>query len=100
MGGRKNRHYVETSDTQIPLPESPADVEKMLARAAVDLLAGNLDPKRAHALTYIGHTLLKAMAGAELYQRLSRLEEQVRGQSSHDASLPPGDRQPATAESS
>jgi hypothetical protein len=73
---------------QIPVPESAADVEKMLAQAAVDLLAGKLDPRGAHTLTYIGHTLLKAMAGAELDQRLSRLEEQLRGQASHDSALP------------
>ena len=100
LGGRKNRHYVETADIQIPAPESPADVEKMLAQAAVDLLAGKLDPKRAHALTYIGHTLLKAMAGAELDQRLSRLEEQLHGQSSHDSALPPGDSQATPVQSS
>lgn len=77
MGGRKNRHYVETAGTSIPKPKTPEDVTDMLAQAAVDLIAKRLDPKIASVLTSITNALLKAMEGADLQQRITRLEQEM-----------------------
>jgi hypothetical protein len=77
IGGRKNRHYVETDDVIISPPSTPEEIKGVLARAMVDVRAGKLDPRRASALTYMAGALLKAFDATEVEQRLRRLEQQA-----------------------
>lgn len=68
MGGRKNRHYVETAETPIPVPKTPEDVKNMLAQGAADVIRGKLDTRKASTLTYMASALLKAMESTDVQQ--------------------------------
>lgn len=76
LGGRKNRHYVETAD-RVPVPETAEDLKNLLAQAAADVLSGKLDPKKASALTSIASTLFKAMETTDLDERIAHLREEL-----------------------
>lgn len=75
MGGRKNRHYVDTHEVTFEAPSTPQDVVKILAQAMVDLRAKRLDPRIASALTHMSGALLKALETSDVESRLARLEE-------------------------
>ena len=75
MGGRKNRHYVETEEITISPPSTPEDIKTLLSQAMVDVRKKKLDPRTAHTLTYMSSILLKAIDGTDVHRRLTRLEE-------------------------
>ena len=77
MGGRKNRHYVDTEEVTIDPPSTPQEVKKVLAQAMVDVRARRLDPRIAHTLTYMSSVLLRAIDSTDVEQRLARVEEQL-----------------------
>ena len=60
-GGEGNRKRYDSGAQDVPVPESPADVKRMLAKAAVDVQTGKMDPRRGTALAYMSVPLLKAM---------------------------------------
>lgn len=74
IGGRKNRHYIDTEVTISP-PTSPEDVKNVLAQAMVDVRARKLDPRIASTLTYMSSALLKAFESTDTERRLAELEE-------------------------
>jgi hypothetical protein len=76
MGGRKNRHYVDTEPVNITPPSTPEEVKNLLAQAMVDVLARKLDPRIASTITYMSGPLLRAFESTDLQQRLARLEEE------------------------
>lgn len=76
MGGRKNRHYVDTEPVNITPPSTPEEVKNLLAQAMVDVLAKKLDPRIASTITYMSGPLLRAFESTDLQQRLARLEEE------------------------
>lgn len=78
IGGRKNRHYVDTEEVKIAPPSTPEDVKNLLAQALVDVRAKRLDPRTASALTYMCSALLKAVESTDLQRRIARLEEESR----------------------
>ena len=75
MGGRKNRHYVETEDVPLAPPSTPEDIKSLLAQAMVDVRARKLDPRIASALTYTAGVLLRALESTDFQKRLARLED-------------------------
>jgi hypothetical protein len=77
MGGRKNRHYIDTDAVTISPPSTPEDVKNLLAQAMADVRAKKLDPRTASTLTYMAGALLKAFESTDMQQRLARLEEQL-----------------------
>jgi hypothetical protein len=78
MGGRRNRHYVDTEAINITPPSTPEDVKNLLGQAMADVRAKKLEPRTATALTYMARVLLEAFETADLQKRLERLEQEVR----------------------
>ena len=77
MGGRKNRHYVETEEVTISPPSTPEEIKSMLSQAMVDVRARKLDPRIGSALTYMAGAFLKAFETSEVYQRLERVVKEM-----------------------
>jgi len=82
IGGRRNRHYVETEEVTMAPPSTPEEVKAVLAKAMVDVRTRRLDPRIAHTLTYMSSVLLRAIDSTEVEQRLARVEETLRGKGS------------------
>ena len=78
LGGRKNRHYVETEDVTISPPSTPEEIKNLLSQTIADVRMKKLDPRIASTLTYMAGALLKAFETTEVHQRLDRLEEELR----------------------
>ena len=78
MGGRRNRHYVDTEPINISPPSTPEDVKNVLGQAMADVRAKKLEPRTATALTYMARVLLEAFETTDLQKRLERLEQEVR----------------------
>ena len=57
------------------VPESAADVKRMLAETMADIRAERMDPKLGSTIGYLGMALLRAFEVAEFEQRLERLEQ-------------------------
>ena len=75
MGGRRNRHYVDTEPVNITPPSTPEDVKNLLAQATADVRAKKLDPRTASTIAQMCGILLKAFDSTDVHQRLRRLEE-------------------------
>jgi hypothetical protein len=78
MGGRRNRHCVDTEPINITPPSTPEDVKNLLGQAMADVRAKKLEPRTATALTYMARVLLEAFETTDLQKRLERLEQEVR----------------------
>lgn len=78
LGGRKNRHYVETADVAFTPPSTPEEVKNILAQTMVEVRAGKLHPQIGHTITYVAGALMKAIEGTDLQHRVARLEEELR----------------------
>jgi hypothetical protein len=79
MGGRKNRHYVETEEVTMAPPSTPQEVKVELAQAFADVRAGKLHPRIAMTMTALAGALLKSMEITDQEQRIARLEGQGEG---------------------
>jgi hypothetical protein len=78
MGGRRNRHYMDTEPISITPPSTPEDVKNVLAQAMADVRAKKLEPRIATALTYMSRVLLDAFATTDLQKQLESLRQEVR----------------------
>jgi hypothetical protein len=78
MGGRRNRHYMDTDPISITPPSTPEDVKNVLAQAMADVRAKKLEPRIATALTYMSRVLLDAFATTDLQKQLECLRQEVR----------------------
>ena len=59
-GGRRRQHSYEQSTRNIAVPESAADVRRMLAETMAEVKVGRMDPKVANTVAYVGTVLLRA----------------------------------------
>jgi hypothetical protein len=59
-GGRRRQHAYEQSTELISVPESAADVRRMLAETMAEVKAGRMEPKIANTVAYVGTGLLRA----------------------------------------
>jgi len=59
-GGRHRKHTYEQSTEHVAVPESAADVKRMLAETMAEVKAGKMDPKVASTVAYIATVLLRA----------------------------------------
>jgi general stress protein YciG len=64
-GGKRNLNLYDGGPQTVSIPESPADVKRMLAETMAEVRAGRMDPRQGTVLTYISHSLLKAMELSE-----------------------------------
>ena len=81
-GGRTRSRpaRVLSSDTPDHALDSPKDVSNLLAASINQLRRGELDPKVANAVGYLGSILLRAMEQGSTESRLAHLEA-ILGQS-------------------
>ena len=59
-GGRRRQLSYEQSMEHIAVPESAADVRRILAETMAEVKAGRMDPKVANTVAYIATVLLRA----------------------------------------
>src|SRR5271166_1856945 len=89
-GGERNRKVYDSGPQTVSIPESPADVKRMLAETMAEVRAGRMDPRQRTVLAYISHLLLKAMEVSEekkpsvyptIYRGLTLVKQVVRTES-------------------
>src|SRR5215469_13339187 len=59
-GGRRRKHTYEQATEHIAVPESAADVRRILAETMAEVKAGRMDPKVANTVAYVATVLLRA----------------------------------------
>ena len=64
-GGKRNLKLYDAGPQTVSIPESPADVKRMLAETMAEVRAGRMDPRQGTVLAYISHSLLKAMEASD-----------------------------------
>src|SRR5262249_9581064 len=72
-GGRRRQHSYEQSMEHIAVPESAADVRRILAETMAEVKAGRMDPKVANTLTYVATSFLVASHGLSRREQRSSL---------------------------
>jgi len=86
-GGKRNLKLYDGGPQTVSIPESPADVKRMLAETMAEVRAGRMDPRQGTVLAYISHSLLKAMEVSEekkppvypnIYRGLTEVKRVVR----------------------
>ena len=58
----------------MPAPKTAADLRELLAQSIVETRAGNLDPRLANSIAYLGTGFLRALEVSDLEARLLALE--------------------------
>ena len=78
IGGRKNRHYPDSTDPiQTNPPKSADDVRSLLAETMASVHARRLDHKVGIVLASLGKALLEAIEIADLEGRVKALEKRI-----------------------
>jgi Stress-induced bacterial acidophilic repeat motif len=98
-GGKRNLKLYDGGPQTVSIPESPADVKRMLAETMAEVRAGRMDPRQGTVLAYISHSLLKAMELSEekkppvypdIYRGLSEVKRTVRPEEMQQNVVHPG----------
>jgi hypothetical protein len=79
-GGLRNKLAVLPSTAPDARLQDNHDVVKLLAETINQVRRGDIDPKVANAVGYLGGLLMKALHETEIEGRLAALEAAVRGQ--------------------
>jgi hypothetical protein len=75
IGGSKNRSHVSRPEPgPVRPPQTAKEVKNLLAEAMAGIHAGQLEPKIASVMAYVGTALLKALETADLQERIEALE--------------------------
>ena len=80
-GGQRNKITVLPSTAPDARLQGARDVVSLLAETINQVRRGEVDPKVANAVGYLGGLLIKALHEAEIEGRLAALEAAVKGQS-------------------
>lgn len=81
-GGRRNRHFIEDTARPLPTLDSITNIRNAVSSIIEDIYTGRVHPRKAAAMAPLLGVLLRASTGAELEQRMERLEGEVRNLSS------------------
>lgn len=73
-GGRRRAAYRSENLTELEPPKTAADLRELLAQSIVDTRTGNLDPRLANSIAYLGTGFLRALEISDLEARLLALE--------------------------
>jgi hypothetical protein len=73
-GGRRRAVYKPESLMRFEAPRTAADLRDLFAQSIVEIRTGELDPKSANAIAYLGTGFLRALEIADLEARLANLE--------------------------
>ena len=76
-GGRSGARYRPSRLQEVPSPKNAADLRDLLAQSIVELRAGELDPKVANSISYLGTGFLRAIEVADIESRLQALEREL-----------------------
>ena len=63
---RHRKHTYEQSTEHIAVPESAADVKRLLAETMAEVKAGKMDPRVANTVAYVATVLLRAYEADEV----------------------------------
>ena len=73
-GGRRGAHCSTDVLKDVPAPKTAADLRELLAQSIVETRAGNLVPRLANSIAYLGTGFLRALEVSDLEARLLSLE--------------------------
>ena len=76
-GGRRRAVYSPDSLREFTAPKSAADLRDVLAQSIIEIRTGQLDPKLANSISYLGAGFLRALEVSDLETRLQTLEERT-----------------------
>lgn len=74
-GGRNHRARTAAPDTPAPPLDTVADVKRFLGRIIHEVHVGEIDVKIANSIGLIASTLLRAIEGSDIEERLKALED-------------------------
>ena len=73
-GGRRRAVYRTDGVKDFAPPKTAADLRDLLAQSIIEIRSGNLDPKLANSISYLGAGFLRALEISDLETRLLALE--------------------------
>ena len=73
-GGRRRSVYKPENLTRLEAPKTATDLRDLFAQSIVEIRGGQLDPRSANAIAYLGAGFLRALEVADLETRLANLE--------------------------
>ena len=73
-GGRHRAVYRPDAVKDFAPPKTAADLKDLLAQSIIEIRSGNLDPKLANSISYLGAGFLRALEISDLETRLLALE--------------------------
>jgi len=76
-GGRRRTVYCPEALKEFAPPRNAAELRDLLAQSIVEIRNGNLDPKLANSISYLGTGFLRALEVSDLESRLAALETQT-----------------------
>jgi general stress protein YciG len=83
-GGRRGTNFSLERLKQVPSPKNAADLRDLLAQSIVELRAGELEPRVANSISYLGSGFLRAIEIADVEARLQTLERELHPVSAGD----------------
>ena len=85
MGGRQNRHVMESQATPLPPLNSISGVQGAVAQTIEDVRARRLHPATASALATLFSIQLRTFGPDDLEKRLKKLEETINARNSDNS---------------
>ncbi len=82
-GGRRRTVYGPHARKEFSAPKSAADLRDLLAQSIVEIRTGELDPKLANSISYLGAGFLRALEVSDFENRLLTLEAQTENDDGH-----------------
>jgi len=76
-GGRRRAAHSPDGLKDLSAPKSAADLRDLLAQSIVEIRTGELDPKLANSISYLGSGFLRAIEVSDLESRLAAHEAQA-----------------------
>lgn len=73
-GGRRRSVFSACNLKEFAAPKTAADLRELLAESIIEIRTGNLDPRIANALGYLGASFLRAIEVSDIEKRLDELE--------------------------
>lgn len=76
-GGRRRTAYKPENLTRLEAPKTAADLRELFAQSILEIRKGDLEPRSANAIAYLGAGFLRALEASELEERLVMMEVQL-----------------------
>jgi hypothetical protein len=76
-GGRRRTVYSPSKLKEFAAPKTAADLRDLLAQSIIEIRTGEMDPKLANSISYLGTGFLRAVEVADLEARLENLQRMM-----------------------